>query len=179
MRFPAVVEEAGRRGGAARARTRSTSCGCWPTSRARVQYTLKGRYEQDVVLREVLEDDPELRALHEHIRSLPEDASYYDRVKLGELVVAALEQRREVDAAELYERLEGAGGRRRAAPACATRGRHRRGVPGRPDRGRGLRGGRRGPRRGMGGPDPVQAARPAGPYDFVCPRQPRQGVMGL
>jgi len=71
-----------------------------------VQYTVKGRYEQDVVLREVLEDDEDLRALQEHVRSLPEDASYYDRVKLGELVVAALEQRREADAAELYDRLE-------------------------------------------------------------------------
>jgi hypothetical protein len=71
-----------------------------------VQYTVKGRYEQDVVLREVLEDDEELRALQEHVRTLPEDASYYDRVKLGELVVAAIEQKREADAAELYERLE-------------------------------------------------------------------------
>lgn len=72
----------------------------------RVQYTLKGRYEQDVVLREVLEDDDEIRALQERVRTLPEDASYYDRVKLGELVVAALERRREDDAAELYERLD-------------------------------------------------------------------------
>jgi Gas vesicle synthesis protein GvpL/GvpF len=72
----------------------------------RVQYTVKGRYEQDSVLREVLEDDEELRALQEHVRSLPEDASYYDRVKLGELVVAAIEQRREADAADVYERLE-------------------------------------------------------------------------
>lgn len=72
----------------------------------RVQYTLKGRYAEDVVLREVLEGDDEIRALQERVRSLPEDASYYDRVKLGELVVAALEQRRESDAAELYERLE-------------------------------------------------------------------------
>lgn len=72
----------------------------------RAQYTLKGRYEQDVVLREVLEQDDELRSLQERIRSVPEDASYYDRVKLGELIVAELEQRREVDAAALYERLE-------------------------------------------------------------------------
>jgi hypothetical protein len=72
----------------------------------RVQYTLKGRYAQDVVLREVLENDEELRALQERIRGLPDDASYYDRVKLGELIVAALAQRRERDATELYDRLE-------------------------------------------------------------------------
>ena len=72
----------------------------------RVQFTLKGRYEQEIVLREVIEEDQEIRALQERVSALPEDAAYYDRVKLGELVVAALEQRREVDATELYEQLE-------------------------------------------------------------------------
>jgi hypothetical protein len=72
----------------------------------RVQFAVKGRYEQDVVLREVIEDDDQIRALHERVRDLPEDASYYDRVRLGELVVAAIEQRRDIDAAGLYERLE-------------------------------------------------------------------------
>jgi hypothetical protein len=71
----------------------------------RVQFTLKGRYEQDVVLAEVLEGDPEIRGLQEKVRDLPEDASYYDRVRLGELVVAALEERRELDGAEMLERL--------------------------------------------------------------------------
>jgi Gas vesicle synthesis protein GvpL/GvpF len=105
MRFPAVIEEAGvvdeLLGPNEEFFLRALT-----DLEGRVQYTVKGRYEQDVVLREVLEDDEDLRALQEHVRSLPEDASYYDRVKLGELVVAALEQRREADAAELYDRLE-------------------------------------------------------------------------
>ena len=58
------------------------------------------------MLREVLEGDGELRALQERLRSLPEDATYYDRVKLGELIVAELERRREVDAGDVYERLK-------------------------------------------------------------------------
>ena len=65
----------------------------------RSQFTLTGRYEQDAVLREVLEGDEEIRALREKVRELPEDASYYDRVRLGELIVGALEQRREVEGA--------------------------------------------------------------------------------
>jgi Gas vesicle synthesis protein GvpL/GvpF len=105
MRFPAVIEEAGvvdeLLGPNEEFFLRALT-----DLEGRVQYTVKGRYEQDVVLREVLEDDEDLRALQEHVRFLPEDASYYDRVKLGELVVAALEQRREADAAELYDRLE-------------------------------------------------------------------------
>jgi len=105
MRFPAVIEEAGvvdeLLGPNGEFFVRALA-----DLEGRVQYTVKGRYEQDVVLREVLEDDEDLRALQERVRSVPEDASYYDRVKLGELVVAALEQRREADAAELYDRLE-------------------------------------------------------------------------
>ena len=62
----------------------------------RSQFTLTGRFEQDAVLREVLESDEEIRSLREKVRELPEDASYYDRVRLGELIVGALELRREV-----------------------------------------------------------------------------------
>jgi Gas vesicle synthesis protein GvpL/GvpF len=72
----------------------------------RLQFTLKGRYEQEAVLRELIEADPEIRALQEKVRELPEDASYYDRVRLGELVVAALQERREDEAAQMLRRLE-------------------------------------------------------------------------
>lgn len=71
----------------------------------RVQFALKGRFEQDVVLREVVEADEEIRSLQLRVRDLPEDATYYDRVRLGELIVGALEQLREVEASQLYERL--------------------------------------------------------------------------
>lgn len=73
----------------------------------RVQFTVKGRYEQDVVLRELLERDQEIRGLQEKVRDLPEDASYYDRVRLGELIVRALEEVRDGDAARMLQRLEG------------------------------------------------------------------------
>ena len=72
----------------------------------RVQFTLKGRYEQEPVLRELIEGDPEIRALQEKVRDLPEDASYYDRVRLGELIVAALEEQRDDEAAQMLQRLE-------------------------------------------------------------------------
>jgi hypothetical protein len=72
----------------------------------RVQYTLKGRYVEDAVLGEVLQANAEIRALQDKISELPEDASYYDRVRLGELVVNVLEEQREGDAAQILERLE-------------------------------------------------------------------------
>jgi len=72
----------------------------------RAQFTLTGRYEQDAVLREVLEGDEEIRALREKVRELPEDASYYDRVRLGELIVRELKQRQETEGTGIVERLE-------------------------------------------------------------------------
>jgi hypothetical protein len=72
----------------------------------RVQYTLKGRYVEDAVLGEVLQRNTEIRALQDKISELPEDASYYDRVRLGELVVNVLEQQREEDGAQILDRLE-------------------------------------------------------------------------
>jgi hypothetical protein len=70
-----------------------------------VQFTLTGRYEQDAVLREVIAGNDEIRALREKVRELPEDASYYDQVRLGELIVAALEGRREIEGARVVEEL--------------------------------------------------------------------------
>jgi Gas vesicle synthesis protein GvpL/GvpF len=72
----------------------------------RVQFTLKGRYEQDVVLREVLEEHPEVRELQAEIRDLPEDATYHQRLRLGELVVGAVEELRDAEGARLVQRLE-------------------------------------------------------------------------
>jgi hypothetical protein len=74
--------------------------------KGRVQFTLTGRYEQDAVLRKVLEGDEEIRGLREKVRELPEDAAYYDRVRLGELIVRALEQRREVEGTVIVDMLE-------------------------------------------------------------------------
>jgi len=45
----------------------------------KVQFTLKGRYEQDVVLAELVEEDPEIRALQEKVRELPGWASSWSR----------------------------------------------------------------------------------------------------
>jgi hypothetical protein len=104
MRFPAVVEEQGVVEELL-APNHDHFVEVLSGLEGRVQFTLKGRYEQDVVLREVLEGDAEIRALQEKVRDLPEDASYYDRVRLGELVVGALEERRELDGAEMLERL--------------------------------------------------------------------------
>jgi hypothetical protein len=64
----------------------------------RRQYNLRAVYLEDVVLAELATSVPEIRELRERTRGLPEEASFPDRVRLGELVVRELEQRAAEDA---------------------------------------------------------------------------------
>ncbi len=67
------------------------------------QLTVQAEYDQDAVLREVVASEPEVAVLRERTRGLPEDAALGDRVRLGELVGAAIEARRAADAAVLLD----------------------------------------------------------------------------
>lgn len=69
----------------------------------RVQFNLRASYHEHVVLAEVVAADPEIAELRERTRDLPEDAGYRDRVRLGELVARALEDKRAYDAAVLMD----------------------------------------------------------------------------
>jgi Gas vesicle synthesis protein GvpL/GvpF len=73
--------------------------------RGRVQYTVNVRYEQDTVLRQVLDEHPEIARLRE-TDDQPEGRAAFDRrLRLGELVVRALERLRPADAAAVLEQL--------------------------------------------------------------------------
>jgi len=72
-----------------------------------VQYTVKGRYQEEVVLREVILEDPEIARLRERVQGVPEEASYQDRLRLGELVVGALEDRAQREGRRMHQALSG------------------------------------------------------------------------
>jgi hypothetical protein len=73
----------------------------------RVQMTVKAYYHEEPLLREIVAGDPEIQALREAIRGREDDEITRGyRVRLGELVNAAVEQRRQADAAEIIERLK-------------------------------------------------------------------------
>ncbi|WP_280501112.1 GvpL/GvpF family gas vesicle protein [Nocardia farcinica] len=63
----------------------------------RAQFVVKGRYVEQAILRELLDSDPQARRLREAIRDAPEDATRNERIALGELINAAIEQRRAED----------------------------------------------------------------------------------
>lgn len=62
-----------------------------------VQLAVKGEYDEEALLREVVRDTPAVKALRERVQTLSEAAGYYDRIRLGELVSAEVGRRRERD----------------------------------------------------------------------------------
>jgi hypothetical protein len=66
--------------------------------RGRRQFNLRVSPVEEAVLSDLVAGDPEIRELRERTRGVPEEASYRERVRLGELVARGLEQRSAQDA---------------------------------------------------------------------------------
>jgi hypothetical protein len=62
-----------------------------------VQLNVKGDYEEGELMREIVTSTPAVAALRKKLRTLPDAAGYYERIRLGELVAADVERRREAD----------------------------------------------------------------------------------
>jgi hypothetical protein len=73
----------------------------------KVEVNIKGIYEEEAILREVIAETPEVAELREDIRGKPEDATYYERIRLGELISEALSEKRAEDEREIVDRLLG------------------------------------------------------------------------
>lgn len=71
----------------------------------RVQMTLKVYYHEDVVVAEILSENPQLAELREAIQGRSEDESRKQRIKLGEGINRAMEKRRKRDGEEILEHL--------------------------------------------------------------------------
>lgn len=70
-----------------------------------VEINLRGIYDEEMVLREVIAENREAAELREVVRGSSEEATYPERIRLGELISEALEIRRETDGAAIAERL--------------------------------------------------------------------------
>lgn len=71
----------------------------------KVEITLKGIYDEGAILREVIAEDRGIAKLREAIHGKPEEATYYQRIELGELIAAALEEKRAAAAPQIVDRL--------------------------------------------------------------------------
>jgi hypothetical protein len=71
----------------------------------RVEVNIRATYEEEIVMREVLAENQQIASLREAIRGKPEDATYYQRIELGERVAEAVERKRELDAEQIVAAL--------------------------------------------------------------------------
>jgi hypothetical protein len=71
------------------------------------EYVVKGRYEEDTILREVISESVEAQKLRESMAGMSEDASRKARMALGEVVVKAIDAKRAADTDAVVKNLEG------------------------------------------------------------------------
>jgi Gas vesicle synthesis protein GvpL/GvpF len=72
----------------------------------KIEVNVKAIYEEQAILREVLAENAEVAKLRQAIEGKPEEATYFERIRLGELVAEALAAKREQDERGLVDRLQ-------------------------------------------------------------------------
>ena len=70
-----------------------------------VEVRIRAVYEENSLMREVVREHREIASLREALRGAEDDATYYARIRLGELVAAAIERRRDQDGHTIVEAL--------------------------------------------------------------------------
>jgi hypothetical protein len=71
----------------------------------RIEMGLKAFWYEDVVLQEMVQNNPTIRRMRDGLEGRSLEETYYDRIRLGELVEAELKARRVQDAESILERL--------------------------------------------------------------------------
>ncbi len=71
----------------------------------KVEVNIRATYDEQTLMREVLAQDEDISRRRSAIRGKPEDATYYERIELGEQVASAVERRREADARNILDAL--------------------------------------------------------------------------
>jgi hypothetical protein len=72
----------------------------------RAQFVVRGRYVENTILRELLDENAEAARLREEIRDKPEDATRNARIALGELINQSIEAKRAEDTRKVVAELE-------------------------------------------------------------------------
>jgi gas vesicle protein GvpL/GvpF len=72
---------------------------------SRVEARLKVFYVEEAILGEIVAERPQVAELRRRTLALSPDATYYDRIRLGELIASVLASKRRQDAQAILERL--------------------------------------------------------------------------
>ncbi|WP_155766332.1 GvpL/GvpF family gas vesicle protein, partial [Mycobacterium colombiense] len=65
--------------------------------RGRAEYIVKGRYDEEAIIAEIVSESDQASALLEDIRGKPDEASRNSQIALGEYIGNAIEYKRQVD----------------------------------------------------------------------------------
>ena len=71
----------------------------------RVELGLKAFWYEDVIFREIVDEDPRIRHLRDRLAGRSADETYYERIRLGEMIELAMDEKRDEDAERLLSRL--------------------------------------------------------------------------
>jgi hypothetical protein len=71
----------------------------------KIELRVRAVYDEDQLMREVVQENQDIARQRESLRGASEDATYYGRIQLGEMVAQAVERKRDRDAATLLEQL--------------------------------------------------------------------------
>jgi hypothetical protein len=71
----------------------------------KVELNVKGFYDEDSVLREILAEDPTVAELRSVVSGHPADATHFERIRLGELIAGDLAAKREADERRIVDQL--------------------------------------------------------------------------
>jgi hypothetical protein len=71
------------------------------------EYVVKGRYDEETILREVISESDEAQRLRKSMSGMSEDASRKARMALGEIVVKAIDAKRAADTDAVVKKLKG------------------------------------------------------------------------
>jgi hypothetical protein len=75
-------------------------------NRGRIELELQVRWDRGTLFSEIVAENDEIRVLRDNINRQSPDATYYDRIYLGELISAAVDHKREQEAESILERLQ-------------------------------------------------------------------------
>ena len=73
--------------------------------KGKAELRVRAVYEEQTLMREIVSEEAEIAKLRESLQGKPEDATYYARIRLGEMVAEAVQRKREADAAAILDPL--------------------------------------------------------------------------
>jgi len=71
----------------------------------RIELGVKAFWYEGVVFQEIIEQNPGIRSLRDSLKNRKAEETFYERIRLGEMIEAAMEKKREEDSEKILEQL--------------------------------------------------------------------------